>query len=251
MARLSCRGLVKAYGSEQVLSGVCFDVERGRTLAILGKSGSGKTTLLKCLNMLSTFEGGSLCLDGQEYCVDGEPIFAPWEVRGQIGLVFQEFNLFPTITAGENITLAMRHVRKLGREEVAKRLRSVTDVLEIGNVLEKYPAELSGGQAQRVALARALVLHPAVLLLDEITSALDPESVISVIRGIADIRAIEGNDELAVILVTHLVRFAEKVADHIAFLDGGKFAAYDEAKRFRENVGYPPARAFLSEFETL
>jgi len=220
MVRLE--GVHKRFGELEVLRGVDLEVGRGEVVCVLGPSGSGKSTLLRCVNLLEPPEEGLIFIEGRDICKgsaapSGE---AGWEldfVRQRVGIVFQQFNLFPHRTALENVTMAPERV--LGRSREAAR-RKATELLErvgLGDKLDQYPERLSGGQQQRVAIARALAMDPHVMLFDEVTSALDPElvkEVLDVIRELAE----EG---MTMIVVTHELGFAREVGDRIVFVDEG------------------------------
>lgn len=220
-ARLSVAGLVKSYNGMPILSGVDLEIRKGETVAVIGRSGAGKSTLLKCLTLLDIPDGGSLILDGQAYFNSMGVRYDPWEVRRNIGLVFQDFKLFPNMTARQNIVFALRKTKEIALVDANDRAEEVASELGILDALDKYPAELSGGEAQRCALARAMVLEPKVLLLDEITSALDPATIVDVTTALRRLRKADSSGEMVVILVTHLMHFAETFADRIAFLGNG------------------------------
>lgn len=246
--RLKIRGLHHKYGEHRVLDGVDLDVASGETLAIVGRSGAGKSTLLKCICVLEEPESGDVELDGQHYLTGGKPLFAPWEIRSKNVMVFQEYNLFPNMTALRNITLALENVRHLSRVEAEKKARDVAERLGIENVLGHYPSQLSSGQAQRLALCRALVLHPKVLCLDEITAALDAETILDVIDAIRHIRSYENGGGMAIVLVTHLMKFAVEFADRVAFLHNGKIWEELPAKSFLTDCKKPETQQFVSKF---
>jgi ABC-type polar amino acid transport system ATPase subunit len=243
---LEVRGLRKAFGEVPVLADVAFELKRGETLAIVGRSGSGKTTLLKCLTLLVLADQGEIVLEGQTYFRDGTPEFEPWEVRRNIALVFQEFNLFPNMTVLQNITFGMERVKSFSRSEAIGKAREIARTLQIDHILNQYPQAISGGQAQRCALARAVVLHPNVLLLDEVTSALDPESIAAVIGAIRTIRSLESSKDMAIILVTHFLKFAEEFADKIALMQEGRLIETLPAREFARNARSPETRTFIS-----
>ena len=242
---LSVRGLSKHYGKVEVLSGIDLTLSPGRTLALLGRSGSGKSTLLKCISLLEIPEGGDLKLADQSYCTDGTLLFQPWEVRRQIGLVMQDYSLFPHMTVRDNLLLAICKNGVASPAEARDRAAELARSLEVDALLDRYPSSLSGGQTQRIALARALVLRPRVLLLDEITSALDPETIGNVIGAIERIREIASDQKMAIVLVTHLVRFAIEFADEVAFLSGGRIVERHLSQAFGANVAHPEATRFF------
>lgn len=217
--------LHKSFGPHEVLAGIDLDVMRGEKVSIIGPSGSGKTTLLRCINHLEKPSSGHVYVDGiliGEKEVDGRFVqLSDYELakeRQEIGFVFQRFNLFPHLTAIENVTIALRRVLGLGREDADLRGREMLEKVGLGHKINEYPERLSGGQQQRVAIARVLAMQPKLILFDEATSALDPEligEVLLVIRKLAE----EGR---TMIIVTHEIQFAVEVSDRIVFMDGGK-----------------------------
>ncbi|MQP68540.1 ATP-binding cassette domain-containing protein [Niveispirillum sp. SYP-B3756] len=237
--------LAKCFDGTDVLRGVSGSVKPGETLALMGRSGSGKSTLLRCLALLEPTSGGSAWLDGEQYLDDGEVIVDPVTIRRRISLVFQHLNLFPTMSVLQNCILGP--VRALGIEKSKARAQAgdMLEALSLAPLMDRYPATLSGGEAQRVAIARALLMRPAVLLLDEVTSALDPESVYSVLETIQSAREIAGN-RLSIILVTHLLRFAESFATHIGFLDQGVIVDLLPAESFSAEARSVPTRKFVA-----
>jgi polar amino acid transport system ATP-binding protein len=244
------RQLTKAFGSNQVLNGVDLDVPKGTVVSIIGASGSGKTTLLRCVNLLETYDGGSIKVDGIEVGYrDGRKPRSEQElarIRADIGMVFQLFNLFPHLTAAENVMLGLRKVRgmsKAGARETAERW-----LVRVGleDKLDSLPIELSGGQQQRVGIARAVAMNPKVLLLDEITSALDPElvgEVLKVVHSLAD-------DGMTMMLVTHEMSFARDVSSQVVFMDGGRVAVHGPPQQvFGARTEHERLRSFLARIE--
>jgi polar amino acid transport system ATP-binding protein len=220
------RGLTKSFGTNQVLKGVDLDVMKGQVVSVIGASGSGKTTLLRCVNLLETYDGGSIQVDGVEVGYSeangrrprGERELA--RIRADIGMVFQLFNLFPHLTARDNVVLGLRKVRGMNRAAARELADQWLARVGLGDKLESLPIELSGGQQQRVGIARAVAMNPKVLLLDEITSALDPElvgEVLTVVRELA-------KDGMTMILVTHEMSFARDVSSRVVFMDAGRVA---------------------------
>ena len=207
-------GLWKKFGEHTVLKGVDLQVERGRTVCLIGASGSGKSTLLRCMNMLEAPTSGSVFLDGLDITGRGVDIDA---VRSHVGMVFQQFNLFPHMTVLRNITLALRKVRGMTTERAEEVARARLADVGLSEYVKHRPGQLSGGQQQRVAIARALAMEPKVMLFDEPTSALDPELV----KGVLDIMRQLAARDMTMIVVTHEMGFAREVADHVAFLDQG------------------------------
>jgi polar amino acid transport system ATP-binding protein len=221
-AMVELKGIHKRFGSLEVLKGVDLEVDKGEVVCILGPSGSGKSTLLRCVNLLEPPEEGEILIEGQDICKGpgsgtGEENWELDFVRQRVGMVFQQFNLFPHKTALENVTLAPRRV--LGKSQ-AESVRAATALLErvgLADKLHQYPERLSGGQQQRVAIARALAMEPHVMLFDEVTSALDPELVKEVLDTMREL-AEEG---MTMLVVTHEMGFAKEVGDQVVFMDGG------------------------------
>ncbi|WP_286791277.1 amino acid ABC transporter ATP-binding protein [Thalassospira sp. UBA4513] len=206
--------LRKTYGQFVALHGIDLDIAQGEVLCVVGPSGSGKSTLIRCINHLEPFE------DGSEITVDGIPV-RPGpdldQVRAEVGMVFQSFNLFPHMTVLRNVMLAPIRVRKMSEADAEKRARDLLERVGISVQADKYPAQLSGGQQQRVAIARALAMEPRVLLFDEPTSALDPEMVGEVL----DVMKKLAGTGVTMVVVTHEMGFARQVADRVLFMDGG------------------------------
>jgi polar amino acid transport system ATP-binding protein len=252
---VSIRGLGKSFGANRVLTGIDLDVHRGEVVAIIGPSGSGKTTLLRCVNALETYEEGSLRLDGKEVAYvedstgrrrrrkEGELS----AIRTETGMVFQMFYLFPHLTAAENVMLGLRKVR--GKSKPQARAIAEQWLFRVGlaDKFDSYPAQLSGGQQQRVGIARAVAMEPKVLLLDEITSALDPElvgEVLAVVRKLA-------KDGMTMLLVTHEMSFAREVSDLVVFMDAGKIVIKDSPANVLENPKHERLKAFLSRLQAM
>jgi len=215
MPLLECRGLRKQFGGNVVLNGLDLDVSEHEVVALIGASGSGKSTLLRCVNLLEEIDDGMISLDGEEI---SDPRVDPDTVRRRIGMVFQSYNLFPHLSVLENITLAPRRVHRRERAETQRQARELLDRVGLADKADAYPDRLSGGQQQRVAIVRALANSPRLMLLDEVTSALDPELVGEVLTMIRDLKA----DGMTMVLATHEMGFARDVADRICFLDGGR-----------------------------
>lgn len=205
----------KSFGANEVLKGVSMSVARGNVVAIIGRSGSGKSTLLRCVNGLETYQSGSITVDGIE--VGGSKTNLR-DLRRHVGMVFQQFNLFPHLTAGENVMLAPKVVNKGTPGELKELARALLVKVGLEDKFDSYPSQLSGGQQQRVAIARSLAMKPSVLLCDEITSALDPELVNDVLKVVERLAA-EG---ITLILVTHEMRFARDVGTKLVFMHQGK-----------------------------
>jgi len=208
--------LHKSYGDIEVLKGIDLVVRQGEVIAIIGKSGSGKSTLLRCINGLETFEDGALRVDGKQLL--HESAMAMRDLRQHVGMIFQSFNLFPHLTVGRNVMLAPTLVKKRSKAEAAERAKALLERVGLADKFDAMPDQLSGGQQQRVAIARALAMDPAVLLCDEITSALDPELVGEVLRVVERL-AQEG---MTLLMVTHEMSFARKVSDRVIFMHQGR-----------------------------
>ena len=208
--------LRKSYGANEVLKGIDLDVKRGEVIAIIGKSGSGKSTLLRCVNGLEQFQDGALAVKGRPLLY--ESAMAMRELRQQVGMIFQGFNLFPHLSVGRNVMLAPTLVKKRSHNEAAEQAAKLLSRVGLAEKFNAMPDQLSGGQQQRVAIARALAMEPAVLLCDEITSALDPELVGEVLRVVESL-AEEG---MTLLMVTHEMSFARKVADRVIFMHQGR-----------------------------
>ncbi|HEY2612147.1 MAG TPA: amino acid ABC transporter ATP-binding protein [Reyranella sp.] len=208
--------VVKDFGPLRVLDGVGFDVARGQTVAVVGRSGSGKSTLLRCIAGLETVQGGRIEVCGHEVGLPGSAARA--QLRRDVGMVFQSYNLFPHLTVERNITLALTLVKKESKEAARKRAADVLALVGLTDKLRSYPEQLSGGQQQRVAIARSLALQPQVMLFDEVTSALDPELTSEVLAVMEDL----ARRGMTMISVTHEMGFARRVADLVVFMHQGK-----------------------------
>ncbi len=214
-AVVSLQNVHKSFGSNQVLKGVSFDIARGEVVAIIGQSGSGKSTALRCIDRLESIDEGRIQVCGHQ--LDGGKVDLG-QLRKDVGIVFQSYNLFPHLTVGRNITLALRHVRKLPRKACEERARQVLETVGLLEKYDSYPEQLSGGQQQRVAIARSLAMEPQVMLFDEVTSALDPKLTGEVLKVIEKLA--EGG--MTMVLVTHEMAFARRVADQIVFMHHGQ-----------------------------
>jgi polar amino acid transport system ATP-binding protein len=237
---VSIKDLHKSFGELEVLKGVSMDVMKGECICIIGPSGSGKSTLIRCVNALNDIQKGSILVEGQEV---NDPDLDKLELRKKVGMVFQQYNLFPHKTAIENIMMAPITVLKQDKEEVAKLAKKLIKKVRLEGKEDSYPGELSGGQQQRVAIARALAMNPDVMLFDEVTAALDPETVKEVLVTIQDL-AEEG---MTCILVTHEMGFAKEVADHIYFTDRGVIVEHGPPKTFFKKAKDPRTKEFLSQ----
>jgi polar amino acid transport system ATP-binding protein len=230
----------KAFDQLEVLKGVSFDVKKGEVICIIGPSGSGKSTLLRCINALVPIEHGSITVEGQEV---HDPELNKLELRKKVGMVFQQYNLFPHRTALQNVMMAPIHVLKQDRQEVEARARALLTKVRLEGKEHSYPGELSGGQQQRVAIARSLAMNPDVMLFDEVTAALDPETVKEVLVTIREL-AEEG---MTCLLVTHEMGFARELADHIYFTDRGVIVEHGPPQTFFTAASDPRTREFLSQ----
>jgi polar amino acid transport system ATP-binding protein len=221
-AMVRLEGIHKRFGELEVLKGVDLNVAKGEVVCILGPSGSGKSTLLRCVNLLEPPEQGEIFVDGRDICKGpgsgtGEQSWELDFVRQRVGIVFQQFNLFPHRTVLQNVTMAQEKVLKRGRDEARKNAKALLERVGLGDKLDQFPERLSGGQQQRVAIARALAMDPQVMLFDEVTSALDPELVKEVLDTMREL-ASEG---MTMLVVTHEIGFAREVADQVVFMDDG------------------------------
>lgn len=239
---LSIEHLKKAYGDNVVLKDISLDVKRGEVIVIIGPSGCGKSTFLRCINALEPIQSGTITLDGR--VIDGASKDIA-SLRQKVGMVFQSYDLFPHMTVIDNITLAPIKAQGKGKAEAQREARELLARVGLSEKEDSFPRQLSGGQKQRVAIARALAMHPEVLLLDEVTAALDPEmvrEVLDVILGLAR----EGKTML---IVTHEMQFARAVADRVLFFDGGEIVEEDIPERFFEHPQTERAQKFLHTFE--
>jgi len=232
--------LRKSYGSNEVLKGIDLDVRRGEVIAIIGKSGSGKSTLLRCINGLEVFQEGALTVDGRPLL--HESAMAMRELRQRVGMIFQGFNLFPHLSVGRNVMLAPMLVKGRVKLQAASQARKLLARVGLEEKFDAMPEQLSGGQQQRVAIARALAMEPAVLLCDEITSALDPELVGEVLRVVESL-AEEG---MTLLMVTHEMNFARKVADRVIFMHQGRVHEMGPPEQLFGSPQTPELRQFLS-----
>ncbi|GAT89401.1 polar amino acid transport system ATP-binding protein [Paenarthrobacter nicotinovorans] len=245
---VSAQGIRKNYGRIQVLNGVSLDVAAGEVCCLLGPSGAGKSTFLRCVNHLESVDGGQLKVDG-EVVGYREKAGKLHEMRGReiarqrasIGMVFQHFNLYPHMTAEQNVSLAQVAVHKRGTSDAQQRSRELLDRVGLGSKAGKYPRQLSGGEQQRVAIARALAISPKLMLFDEPTSALDPELVGEVLGTIRAVAA-EG---ITMMIVTHEISFAREVADRVVFMDGGVVVEQGPPSQVLDAPAEPRTKVFL------
>ena len=240
----------KRFGRLEVLKGINLEVQRGEVMCVLGPSGSGKSTFLRCINHLEKINSGRLTVDGElvGYREQGDKLYELHERvvarrRAQIGMVFQHFNLFPHMTALENVTLAPTRVLGVKREEASERARTVLGRVGLGDKLDVYPVALSGGQQQRVAIARALAMEPKLMLFDEPTSALDPELVGDVLDAMREL----AKSGMTMIVVTHEMGFAREVADSVVFMDDGVVVESGPPGEVLVNPKHERTKTFLSK----
>ena len=231
----------KWYGNNfHVLRDIDLQVRQGERIVICGPSGSGKSTLIRCINRLEEHQEGRIVVDGVELSDDSKAVE---QVRRQVGMVFQQFNLFPHLTVLENLTLAPMWVGKTPRKEAEERAMQQLSRVRIAEQAGKYPLQLSGGQQQRVAIARALCLTPKIMLFDEPTSALDPE----MIKEVLDVMVELANEGMTMICVTHEMGFAREVADRVAFIDRGEILELNEPEAFFSRPQHERTKLFLSQ----
>ena len=233
-------GVDKWYGAYHALKKVDLDVRHGEKIVLCGPSGSGKSTLIRCINQLEVVQAGTITVDGIELTAGPRQVE---KIRRDVGMVFQQFNLFPHLTVMENCMLAPMKVRGVGKEQAAATARRYLERVRIPEQAEKYPAQLSGGQQQRVAIARALCMTPKIMLFDEPTSALDPEMVNEVLDTMIDL-AQEG---MTMVVVTHEMGFARKVADRVIFMDQGEIVEVGDPVTFFSNPAQERTKAFLGQ----
>jgi len=237
---ISAKDVHKSFGELEVLKGVSMDIMKGECVCVIGPSGSGKSTYIRCINGLNDIQRGSITVEGQEV---NDPKLDKLSLRRKVGMVFQQYNLFPHKTALENIMMAPVLVLKEDKDEVEARAHELIRKVRLGGKEEAYPGELSGGQQQRVAIARSLAMRPDVMLFDEVTAALDPETVKEVLITIREL-AEEG---MTCILVTHEMGFAREVANHIYFTDRGVIVEHGTPEIFFKEAKDPRTKEFLSQ----
>ncbi|CAN5555079.1 amino acid ABC transporter ATP-binding protein [soil metagenome] len=230
--------ITKRFGANVVLQDVDLTVARGETVCIIGPSGSGKSTLLRCINGLAVVDSGSIRVDGQEV---NDPRLDKLALRRKVGIVFQQYNLFPHKTALQNVMMAPVHVLKQDKAQAEQHAHELLRKVGLSAKEQSFPGELSGGQQQRVAIARSLAMNPKVMLFDEVTAALDPETKKEVLTAIRDLAA-EG---MTCILVTHEMGFAREVADRICFTDGGRIVEQGPPAQLLDDPRHARTRAFL------
>jgi polar amino acid transport system ATP-binding protein len=236
---LEIRELSKAFGDTEVLADIRLTIAPQEVVFIIGPSGSGKSTLLRCCNRLESFHAGKIIVDGQDISDKHVDLN---NLRQKIGMVFQSFNLYPHMTALQNVTLALRHVQKLRQEQAFERASHALDQVGLLHKIDAYPAQLSGGQQQRVAIARALALEPKIMLFDEPTSALDPELVGSVLAVMREV----SQSGMTMLVVSHEMRFAKEAADRVVFMDAGRIVEQGPPDFIFESSSNKRLREFLA-----
>ncbi len=258
MSILEVKDLKKSFGKTRVLKGVSFNLEEGEVLSIIGSSGSGKTTILRCINQLETADSGYIAVDGEIFFDGTQKKENAAEKRKRqllIGLVFQDFHLFPQYNVLKNVTLAAellakeredyKHNKKQIHDEIIEKAKEILNKVGLSDKLENYPCELSGGQKQRVSIARALMLEPKVLFFDEPTSALDPELTGEILKVIKDL----AEEKTTMVIVTHEMSFAKAVSTKVIFMDDGVIAEEGTPEEVFDNPKSERTRAFISKFD--
>ncbi|PAQ02070.1 amino acid ABC transporter ATP-binding protein [Mesorhizobium mediterraneum] len=238
MSLIAITEVKKRFGDNEVLKGISVDIAPGEVVAIIGKSGSGKSTLLRCINGLETIDEGSIVVAGAQFLPDEVHLKA---LRLKVGMIFQQFNLFPHLTAGGNVMLSQMVVKKTPKKDAEAVARKMLDRVGLAHKFDALPDELSGGQQQRVAIARALAMQPIALLCDEITSALDPELVAEVLAVVKELAA-EG---MTLVMVTHEMRFARDVCSRVVFMHQGRVHEIGAPEDVFANPRTPELRQFL------
>ena len=233
--------VVKEFGDNRVLDGLSLSVREGEVVVIVGPSGCGKSTLLRCINGLEPIQGGEITFRGQKVDGNSRSIVG---IRQKVGIVFQNYELFPHMTILENIVLSPVLVQKRGRKEVEEEAMQLLSRVSLEEKRDSFPRELSGGQKQRVAIVRALCMHPEVLLFDEVTAALDPEMV----REVLDVMLTLARQGRTMVIVTHEMSFAKAVADRVVFIDEGNIVEEGSPEEFFEHPGTERAKRFLNTF---
>jgi polar amino acid transport system ATP-binding protein len=240
VALISIEGLHKRFGTNEVLKGIDLSIEAGEVVAIIGKSGSGKSTLLRCLNGLEAYQSGKITVENTPVTQDETDLRT---LRLRVGMIFQQFNLFPHLSAGRNVMLAPMIVKGTAEAEARAIAQKVLDRVGLGHKFDAFPDQLSGGQQQRVAIARALAMEPRALLCDEITSALDPELVNEVLQVVKGLAA----DGMTLAMVTHEMRFARDVCDRVIFMHLGKVHEIGPPEDVFANPKTPELQQFLGQ----
>jgi general L-amino acid transport system ATP-binding protein len=235
-----CEGVRKSFGDFEALRGVDLIVKDREVIVVLGPSGSGKSTLIRCINRLETHQAGRIVVDGIELTDDVSNIE---KIRSEVGMVFQQFNLFPHLSVLDNITLAPTMVRKVSKEDARARAMELLERVGIPEQASKHPGQLSGGQQQRVAIARSLAMEPKIMLFDEPTSALDPEMISEVLDVMKDL----ARDGMTMVVVTHEMGFAREVADRIVFMEAGEIVEVGTPEHFFTSPTEDRTKLFLSQ----
>jgi len=238
---LKIDGIYKSFDEVEVLSGISLDVTEHEVVALIGGSGSGKSTLLRCINLLEPIDDGQIWLENEDI---SDPRVNGDKVRTQIGTVFQQYNLFPHLSVVDNIALASRHVFKKSKTDARAHALELLARVGLADKADEFPDKLSGGQQQRVAIVRAIATNPKLLLLDEVTSALDPELVAEVLELIRALKS----DGVTIIMATHEMAFARDIADRVVFIEGGVIVEQGTAKQILEKPHEARTREYLSRF---
>ncbi|MBO6920033.1 MAG: amino acid ABC transporter ATP-binding protein [Rhizobiaceae bacterium] len=238
MSKLKIENIVKSFGDVTVLKGLDLIVEQGEMICLIGASGSGKSTLLRSINLLEPIDDGAIWLDGDDISLPG---LDPQPVRQKIGIVFQSYNLFPHMSAVENVMLAPRRIHKKSREALRPEIEQLFEKFGLADRMDHYPDQLSGGQQQRVAIVRALAMKPEIMLFDEVTSALDPELVAEVLDVLRTLKA----QNMTMILATHEMGFAREAADRVCILHEGEIIEEGKPEEIFSNPKHPRSQAFL------
>ena len=238
---LTVEHLTKRFDDNTVLDDISFDIKKGEVIVVVGSSGCGKSTLLRCINALEPIQGGKIALGDKEIAYGSKNLA---EMRQQIGMVFQSYDLFPHLNVLDNILLAPMKAQKRKKDEVAAEAMELLKRVGLGDKAKSFPRQLSGGQKQRVAIVRALCMHPVMMLFDEVTAALDPEMV----REVLDVMLNLAKQGMTMIIVTHEMQFARAIADRILFLDKGKIIEDTDPDTFFENPETERAKQFLNIF---
>lgn len=237
---IELRNVYKDFGKLEVLKGINFSIEKGQVVTLIGPSGSGKSTILRCINLLERPTKGQVLIEGQDIT---QPKMDVQNIRKNIGMVFQHFNLFPHMTVMENMTYAPIRVNKLSKEEARQKSMELLKLVGLTDKAESYPGKLSGGQKQRIAIARALAMEPKIMLFDEPTSALDPEMVKEVLEVIKEL----AHTGITMALVTHEMGFAREVSDRICFIDDGQILEDSPPEKFFGEPESERAKSFLEK----
>lgn len=237
---IKIEGLVKSYGNLEVLKGIDYEIKEKEVICIIGASGSGKSTFLRCINLLEEITDGAIYIDNVKV---NDPATNINDIRTDVGMVFQQFNLFPHMTVLDNITIAPRKIRKMSEQEAEQLATELLVKVGLGDKANNYPEQLSGGQMQRVAIARALAMKPKVMLFDEPTSALDPEMV----KEVLDVMKELAQEGMTMVVVTHEMGFAREVADRVLFIDGGYLVEEGTPEQIFGNPQNERTKAFLGK----